>query len=101
MKKRNILIFLIVLLITGYSGFLSADTYIVTSTADNGDGSLRWALTEANQHAGADTVIFKISDSDAGFDGTVWWIRPQTMLPVFYDDIESADLKEMPVIQDS
>ncbi|MCD6116990.1 right-handed parallel beta-helix repeat-containing protein, partial [bacterium] len=87
MEKRNILIFLIILLITSCSGFLSADTYVVTSTADNGDGSLRWALTEANQHAGAaDTIVFNIPDTDTGFDGAVWWIRPQTMLPVFYDD---------------
>jgi len=86
MEKRNILIFLIVLLVAGYSEILFGDTYVVTTTADDGDGSLRWAITEANQNSGADTIVFNIPDSDDGFDGTVWWIRPQTMLPAFYDD---------------
>ena len=36
----------------------SANTYTVTKTADSGTGSLRWAITQANTHAGGDLVTF-------------------------------------------
>src|SRR5687767_3177635 len=35
-------------------------TYTVTSTADSGSGSLRQAILDANNHAGADTIKFAI-----------------------------------------
>ena len=59
---------------------------VVTNTADEGEGSLRQAITMANQHAGLDSIVFNIPDTDDGFDGTVWWIRPLTMLPAITDD---------------
>ena len=41
---------------------VNADGFIeVTSSADNGEGSLRWAIGEANNPANPDTIIFKIS----------------------------------------
>ncbi|MFC1502662.1 NosD domain-containing protein, partial [bacterium] len=54
---------------------------IVVNTNDSGEGSLRWAITEANNSAGQDTIVFNIPTSDTGYDGTVWWIRPETELP--------------------
>src|SRR5690348_11524039 len=33
-------------------------TFVVTSLNDSGAGSLRDAITQANDHAGADTIIF-------------------------------------------
>ena len=43
------------------------DGYIeVTNTCDSGDGSLRWALGEANASAGLDTIIFTITDNTCG-----------------------------------
>ena len=81
-KKYTIVVFYILFGLRA----LSADTYIVTTTADEGDNSLRWAITQANQHAGADTIVFNIPDTDTEFDGSVWWIKPKTMLPVLTDD---------------
>jgi choice-of-anchor C domain-containing protein len=36
-------------------------TYTVQSLADSGDGTLRWAIDQANQHTGADTINFAVS----------------------------------------
>lgn len=41
----------------------SANVYTVVNTQDSGAGSLRWAITEANNHAGADQVSFNIPGS--------------------------------------
>jgi len=39
-------------------------TYTVTNTLDDGStGSLRWAISQANAHAGADTIDFNITGS--------------------------------------
>ena len=44
-------------------------TYTVTSTNDSGDGSLRWAITQANSNPGEDTIYFNIpADTDPGCD---------------------------------
>ncbi len=49
---------------------------IVTNTDESGDGSLRWAITEANNNPGPDTITFDIS-------GTVTLL---SNLPAFTDD---------------
>ena len=48
---------------------------VVTNLTDSGDGTLRWAIEQANLNAGADVITFAVS-------GT---ITPQTLLP-FVDD---------------
>jgi parallel beta-helix repeat protein len=58
-----------------------AGSIIVVNTDDSGEGSLRWAITLANQSAGPDTIVFNIPTSDPEYDGTVWWIRPETKFP--------------------
>jgi hypothetical protein len=45
------------------ASLLSAATFTVTSTADSGAGSLRQAITDANNAAGADTIAFNIVGS--------------------------------------
>ena len=55
-----------------------ANTYMVSSTADSGAGSLRWAIEQANAHAGVDQVKFA-----AGMDGQT--IKPTTPLPAVND----------------
>ena len=60
-------------------------TYTVLNTNDAGQGSLRQAITDANNHTGPDEIRFNIPSSDPGFDGSVWWIRPQTALPGLTD----------------
>ena len=69
---------------------LSGDI-IVNSTADVGEGSLRWAIDQANLNPGSDYILFDIPSSDIGFDGTVWTIKPLTNLPVFDDDSTIID----------
>lgn len=39
------------------------DPYVVTNTNDSGVGSLRWAITNANDHVGADIITFNIPGS--------------------------------------
>ena len=49
-----------------------ATTYTVTTSKDSGAGSLRWAIEQANSHAGADKVI-----CSAGMAGrTIWLATP-------------------------
>ena len=63
-----------------------AETFTVITTGDSGEGSLFWAIEQANLHPGPDTVRFAIPETDSGFDGTAWWIRPKIALPVLSDD---------------
>jgi hypothetical protein len=44
----------------------AATTYTVTNTADSGAGSLRQAVDDANNNAGADIIVF-----DASAAGTI------------------------------
>ena len=57
-------------LMTGTRGVLSAATFTVTNTGDNGGvnpapgagtGTLRQAIIDANATAGADTITFKLA----------------------------------------
>lgn len=64
-----------VLLLLFTAASLTADTFIVTSTADSGAGSLRKAIEDANAHAGADAIAFSIPGSG------VQTITPLTPLP--------------------
>src|SRR4051812_28950970 len=41
-------------------GTVAADIYTVSNTTDSGSGSLRQAIVDANNHAGADTIAFNI-----------------------------------------
>ena len=61
---------------------------IVTTTADNGPGSLREAINLANSTEGRNIIVFQIPDMDPGFnaDAGVWTILPQSPLPVITDD---------------
>lgn len=45
-----------------------SNTYTVSNTGDSGPGSLRQALSSADSHAGADTVIFNINPTDANYN---------------------------------
>jgi len=62
-----------------------ADTFIVTNTNDQGEGSLRWAIAESNVHAGPDTIQFNISEQDSNYNGTLWIIRPHTIYEPLYE----------------
>lgn len=63
---------------------ISASTFIVTNTNDNGAGTLREALTNANYYPGTGHhVEFNIPTSDPGYNATigVWVIRPASTFP--------------------
>ncbi len=65
---------------------LSAEDLLVTHSGDSGPGSLRQALTYANQNMGADTIRFAIPGTDEGYSGFgTWSIRPLSPLPVITD----------------
>jgi hypothetical protein len=58
-----------------------ASTFSVTNTNDSGSGSLRQAITDANNHAGADTIDFNISGPG------VHTISPASALPNITDPV--------------
>jgi hypothetical protein len=65
----------IAVLLAALSGPAAADLYTVVNTSDSGTGSLRWAIGQANAHAGSDQVVFNIAG------GGVKVIAPPTPLP--------------------
>ena len=74
-----------------FSAPMHMGTFVVTTTADTGEGSLRWAIENANLSAGSDSIIFNIPESDPGFNGTVWVISPESQLPYITDDSTIID----------
>ena len=52
-------VFILPLLI-GFATLLKANTYVVTNTSHDGNGSLKQAIQRANAHAGADKIIFNL-----------------------------------------
>ena len=79
MRKTAVLLFMLTLLTA-----LRAQDYVVTTTADGGAGSLRYALQMCMTSAGPHTIRFNLPTSDAGYDATsgTWVIRPATTLPM-------------------
>jgi hypothetical protein len=58
-----------------------AATFTVTNTDDSGAGSLRQAITDANNNPGADTIVFAIPGAG------VHTITPATNLPYFEEPV--------------
>ena len=52
-------VFILPLLI-GFTTLIKANTYVVTNTSHDGNGSLKQAIQRANAHAGADKIIFNL-----------------------------------------
>ncbi len=44
------------------------DVFTVTNTLDGGEGSLRWAIEQAELRIGPDTIVFALPQSDPGWD---------------------------------
>ena len=97
MRKRRLwtAVTVLALLLTG--GLLAqparADTYTVTTTANSGTGSLRWAIEQANSNTGADLIAFNIPTSDPGYKTAtgVWTIQPSSPLPYLTDSGTTID----------
>ncbi|HEC77592.1 MAG TPA: T9SS type A sorting domain-containing protein [candidate division WOR-3 bacterium] len=60
-------------------GSAAAATYTVTNTNDTGNGSLRWAMIQANTNPGADIINFNLPGAG------VQTIYPLSQLPVLTD----------------
>ena len=74
MRVRSGLLFVA----TVFATSASADVYRVRNVKDSGTGSLRWAIEQANKHAGRDKIAFAARLAGRG-------IRPQTPLPAIED----------------
>lgn len=66
-----------------------AATLTVFNTQDAGQGSLRQAMTDANNNPGSDLIIFRIPLTDPNYDAGlgVWTIRPLNALPTILDPV--------------
>jgi hypothetical protein len=60
--------------------------FTVTNTEDAGPGSLRQAILDANMRVGPDTVAFDLPETGVLYNGIVWFIEPDSDLPVLTDD---------------
>jgi hypothetical protein len=70
---------------------LHAGTFNVVNTADDGYGSLRNALQSTQTHAGADTIVFSIPESDTGYSPDFCTISLHSPLPELTDDANFID----------
>jgi len=65
-------------------GVVQGGTFTVTNTADSGQGSLRWAITNANANPGPDLIYFNISGT-APFTINLLSALPDVTDPVTID----------------
>lgn len=72
------------LLLVANIGCLSASDYVVTTTADSGPGTLRYAMQMCASAQGPHNISFNIPITDNGYDANdgVWVIIPLTDLPL-------------------
>lgn len=75
------------------SGITFGATFTVTNTQDQGNGSLSWAITQANNNPGPDTIAFAIPTSDPNYNSAkkYWSINLLTQLPAITDDSTFVD----------
>lgn len=73
-------------IVVGLNQQAGSGVLLVTTTADAGAGSLRWAIAQA-QVSGPDSIRFGIPLNDPGYDALhgVWRIRPKTGYGVITD----------------
>jgi hypothetical protein len=71
----------------------NAATFTVTTTRDYDPGSFRWAVEQANEISGPDTILFAIPTTDPGYDPElgVWTIVSDTrQSPDFYHIVDDG-----------
>lgn len=92
-KMRGLNVALTGLLLLTLCSLGAAETYVVTTTADTGDGSLRQAMATATETAEADTIVFNIPDTDVNYeaDPGIWRIIPESILPQLWRDSTVID----------
>lgn len=72
-------------------------TYTVTNTDDDGEGSLRWAITESNNNPDTDTILFNIEEGY--YTITPLSALPEITSPVFIDGTSQPGYEGTPIIQ--
>src|SRR5262245_6834328 len=76
-----------------------AETYVVVNTADSGAGSLRQAMTNANAHAGTDTIEFNIPGSGVHTIDVPTTQLPSITSPVVIDGTTQPGYAGTPLIE--
>ena len=74
-KASVVLMSVFVMVFVAMDDMVQAATYTVTNTDDSGNGSLRWAIEQANSNPGLDNIYFDISGTSPHT------IQPNTALP--------------------
>ena len=75
-----------------------ASTFVVTNTNDSGDGSFRWALTNANANSGADSITFAIAAGAAPYTINLTSNLPPILSPVIIDGTTQPGFINKPVL---
>ena len=86
--RKNLLYTLMLLVSFVPFRYLQANTFQVITTAVQGTGSLTWAIEQANNSVGADTIGFAIPTTDANYNAIkkYWVIYISSALPEMSDD---------------
>jgi subtilase family serine protease len=88
---------------TGFARFAIAaspdvgTTYTVTNTDDSGEGSLRWAIEQANTNVGTDTILFNIPGIEPQTINVLSQL-PEITEAVFLDGTSQPTYQGSPVI---
>ncbi|KPJ73578.1 hypothetical protein AMJ52_03395 [candidate division TA06 bacterium DG_78] len=77
--RENRVTFVVLLLLIIVPVYLNGTTYTVINTNDTGAGSLRWAITQANNNSGPDIIDFNIPGAGPHT------IFPLSPLPILWD----------------
>ncbi|WP_043998092.1 right-handed parallel beta-helix repeat-containing protein, partial [Microcystis aeruginosa] len=72
--------------------------YTVTNTNDDGEGSLRWAITESNNNPGTDTIVFNIGEGGY-YTITPLSALPEITSPVLIDGTSQPGYAGTPIIE--
>jgi hypothetical protein len=75
------------------------DTFTVTNTSDDGSGSLRQAINDANGHAGLDTISFNIPGSGVHTITPAFPQLPLITSPVVIDGSTQPGFAGLPLIE--
>ena len=92
MNTKNVAIYVFALLLSlAAAGYALALDFTVINVDDSGDGSLRWAINQANSNTGADRILFDIPAGLCDPFYSYCTISPLTTLPVLTDDGTTID----------
>jgi parallel beta-helix repeat protein len=89
--------FFSVILLCGFAVAGQGATYTVTTTADNGNGSFRQAILNANANSGTNSIIFQISGTPP-FTIMLASVLPSITAPVVIDATTQLGFAGKPVI---